>query len=368
MRIAFHVHRLELAGAERQLYYLASGLTKRGHEVHVLTLSPGGQLEGEFQKLPNVKVHSFDRTGKFDFRCVYRLCRYLLAENIDLVQGWMRPCNTFSVVAATLTRRPVFTCIRQSTIASLSGADFYIRLDRLLAKYLPVNVVYNSYSGQESHRSMGYPQARDRVIPNGIDDPTAGPFQRPFSEYPPCRLGMLSRIEPEKGHSDVVEALFFLKDVLPSLELHIFGEGNIDLANRLKARATELGVNEHIFWRGKSADCWSVLNEIDVLVSASHTEGMSNTIMEAMLAARPILATDVGDTRRMLTGSDKELAILVPAQSPEALANGIRTLLGGRAEAIALGLGAQSLCRNRYDLDAMVSSYEQLYAKALSGA
>lgn len=365
MKIAFHVHRLGLAGAERQLYYLVSGLASRGHEIHILTLSTGGHLEAEFQKHPNVHVRSFGRYGKFDFRCIYRLCRYIHAENIDLIQGWMRPCNTFSVIAAALTRRPVFMCIRQSTTASLSGADFYIRLDRLLTKCLRVNVVYNSYSGLENHRAIGYSQARDQVIPNGIDSSKVGPVQQPFSQYSPHRLGMLARIEPEKGHDDVIKSLFYLKDTLPSLELHIFGEGDIDLINRLKGLAAKLGVSKQIVWRGISTDCWSALNEIDVLVSASHTEGMSNTIMEGMLAARPILATDVGDTRRMLTESGEELAIIVPAKCPEELANGIRKLLQGPADAMQLALKAELRCKGRYGIAPMVSRYENLYKKSV---
>lgn len=367
MKIAFHVHKLELAGAERQLFYLASGLAAAGHEVHILSLYSGGKLEADFRAVSGVTISSLGRSGKFDFRCIYRLVRYVQNEGIEIIQGWMRPCNTFAAIAALLTGRSGLLCVRQSTAASLSGSGLYLKVDRQISNWFSIDVVYNSYAGKNNHLEIGFNAENARVIPNGIAIPHDKHIPQAFSSLPICTLGIISRIELAKGHLELFEALSILKKGGYQAKLQIYGSGAEETVDYLRAAADSLGVSKDIYWNGFIEDSWESLGQIDVLVSASHTEGMSNTILEGMLAARPIVATNVGDSARMLSDNTQVCGKLVSKKAPEELARAIGWMIDNPEAAIELGGRAKSLCESRYALGKMVADYERLYEGLIKG-
>jgi glycosyltransferase involved in cell wall biosynthesis len=177
------------------------------------------------------------------------------------------------------------------------------------------------------HVANGVPDIDEEVLPN------PGPaLQRIATEF---LAGTLGRVSAEKG---IPELLAAARDCTePSIVFTVAGAGA--LVEQVAAAAP------NVRYVGYFTDPRSYLAGLDVYVQASRREGLSLALLEAMRAGKPIVATDVGDTRGALV--DGESALLVPPGQPERLLEAVLTLRRDPALVIRLGRNA----RLRYEAD-----------------
>lgn len=198
-------------------------------------------------------------------------------------------------------------------------------------------------------------------LPNGID---CGRFERALEPGGRERLvgsagslivGTVAVLRPEKNLARLLRAmapLFARLDV----RLAIVGDGPERPALAQLARA--LGIADRVAFAGAVGDPERVLPHFDVFAMSSDTEQMPLTLMEAMAAARPVAAVDVGDIRQMLPEAGR--AFVVPPGDEAALGAAIATLLGDAERRAALGRLNRDHARARFSLGAMVDGYEAL--------
>ena len=362
LRILFHIHALNIGGAERQLTYLVKGLVERGCDVHVVTLYPGGRFWQELEDWGGCSLYSLNRKGKWDFSVVAKLVRYIRLHPIDLVQGWMAPCNSFAALAAKLTGIPMYMTIRASNAEYGFGGRMYARADKAVANWLVKRVIFNSYAGCNYHLSLGYQKEKSMVIPNGLSIPKNLSFPEPFQHELPWRIGMIARLVPMKDQVMMFAALQLLLQRGMAVELHLYGDGAADYKRQIKDEAEKLGVDAQIHWHGFTSDVWGVLGQLDIVSSSSsYGEGMSNTLLEAMMAKRPIVATDVGDAKSMLRGEAGRCGEIVPAKDARAMAEAILALIQSPADAVKMGEKARGIAASEYSVNAMVERYDRIY-------
>jgi glycosyltransferase involved in cell wall biosynthesis len=165
-----------------------------------------------------------------------------------------------------------------------------------------------------------------------------------------------------KGHRHLVDAIARLAGRYPLLHLAICGRG--DLEGPLKAQAGVLGIADRVHVLGLRPDVPGVLAAADVFVHPSLSEGLPLALLEAMFAARPIVASDVGDVGTALAGG--EAGVLVPAGDPSALAAAIARLLDDPRSARSLGDRAVRRAHAEYDVSQMVRRYVSIYRELLA--
>jgi len=167
-------------------------------------------------------------------------------------------------------------------------------------------------------------------------------------------VGALARFDEQKGLDVLLRALVDLPDVRALLV------GGGEQEDALRRLAADLGVADRVELRAWAADPRAVLAGLDVFVLPSRYEGFPLSIVEAMLAGVPVVATDVGSVGEAVR--DRDTGYLVPAEDPVALAAGIWAALAdpGRTAGPA-GL----LARRSYTDSVMAATYEQVYAEAL---
>ncbi len=361
-RILFHIHALGTGGAERQLVLLVKGLVARDVESHVVTLYPGGSFWEKLRTWGGCHLISLNRKSKWDFSVIPRLARYIKTNNIDLIQGWMPPANTFAAIVGLLTRRPVVMGVRASNlIYPTLRSKLYLHTDGLLGRWVARAIVCNSERGRLYHLGIGYPKNKLLVIPNGIDIPEDYKFPPPLAHEPPWHIGMLARFDPMKDHPTMFQALRILLDHGEKAMLHLYGDGPVDYRTELMILAKTLGISECVKWYGPVEDIWSVLVDMDILASSSYGEGMSNALLEGMAAGRIIVATDIGDAKILLQGPHGICGYLVPAKDPRTLASAIMEALKKPEIARQYALHAQEVVRNYYSTVIMVEHYYRLY-------
>jgi glycosyltransferase involved in cell wall biosynthesis len=171
----------------------------------------------------------------------------------------------------------------------------------------------------------------------------------------------VGRLAPAKAFPDLLTAFATLRQDHPTAALVIAGDG--ELRADLTAHIAQLGLQGHAFLLGSRNDVPHLLAASDLYINASHYEGLPLSILEAMSAARPIVATSVGDIPHVLVPG---AGLLVPPAEPPALAAALRTLLDDPALGLALGRAAQSHVLHHYSPTAWFQQYLALYQTLVS--
>ena len=233
------------------------------------------------------------------------------------------------------------------------------RLSAMLSRYADL-IIFNSECGARTYAARGYASERMIVIANGIDTERF----RPDAE---ARIGMrrewgldaathvvgsVGRLHPIKDHATFLRAAALVLRKRPDVRFVSVGDGSPDCRARLAALARELGIEHAVMWKANDLRAPAVMNALDVLCSSSIAEGFSNVIAEAMACGTVPVATDVGDTAR-LVGDCGALAL---ARSPEALAEALLACLSmPDAERRRLGARARQRVLEHFNVGRMVA-------------
>ena len=225
----------------------------------------------------------------------------------------------------------------------------------------------------------------DRVvlIPNGVDlsryDHQEAcctlPEEYGFPAGSPM-VGVVGRLESEKGQTTLVEAWPLVLAAVPAARLLIVGEGSCREA--LEAQADALGLlgdpvaapeggvgtrharpNAKIVFTGRREDVPAVTAALDVAVLPSYREAQGLVILEAMALSRPVVASNVGGIPEMIT--DGVTGLLVPPHDPPALAAAIVRLLTDHPMADMMARAAHDLVHERYCIEVMGAAIQDLY-------
>lgn len=199
-------------------------------------------------------------------------------------------------------------------------------------------------------------------IPNGVDlyrfrgeagrrDPLPGLPNGPEMIV----VGTVAPLRPEKNVGRLLRAFAQLQDKC-CCTLVIAGEG-VE-RQRLQLLAKELGIAARTVFLGHVDDVPAVLRGLDIFALSSDTEQMPNSLLQAMAAARPVAAVDVGDVARMVAPENRLL--VVRRDDGTALAEALATLAADAARRKTLGLLNRKRAEAEYSIDAMVGAYGAL--------
>jgi starch synthase (maltosyl-transferring) len=240
-------------------------------------------------------------------------------------------------------------------------------IDRVTARLAVGSVCVSRGVERFSRDVVRLAPARLTVIPNGIDP---APFDR-ATPLPRATLGVpsganlalaIGRLDVQKGLADLLDAAEWVIARRPDWHLVIVGDGpeRGRLLARLGARPA---LAERVHWLGRREDVPALLATADVLVLASHWEGMPNVVLEAMAAHRPVVATAVEGSEDLVTPG--QTGWLVPPRDPAALGQALLEAALEPERCRRLGTAGRTRVETEFALDGMVSAYEHLWAKVL---
>src|SRR4029079_1649347 len=203
-----------------------------------------------------------------------------------------------------------------------------------------------------------------RLIYNGVD------LQRHDHREPCCTLrdedgmepgsqivGVVARLEPEKGHQTLIEAWPQVLREVPDAYLLIVGEGS--RRDYLEQWAGAHKVAHRVIFTGRRDDVPAVTAALDVAVLPSWREAQGLSILEAMALSRPVVASDVGGTPEMIENG--VTGLLVERDNPVALAEAVVRLLTDHAFADTIARAAHELVHERFCVELMVKAIEEIY-------
>lgn len=255
------------------------------------------------------------------------------------------------------------------------GTSRKYRLVRKL--YSPLVSRYVALSGQIEHYltdRVGIAPERVSRICNGVDTIRFRPAterQRldgaPFDDADAVVIGTVGRLQAVKDQITLVRALALARPHCGSrLRLIIAGDGPLRVEVESEIAAAGLG---DITWlAGTRSDVPDVMRALDVFVLPSKSEGISNTILEAMASGLPVVATKVGGNAELVV--DSETGTLVAAQDPQAMAQALLRYTADVALRQSHGAAGRERVERNFSIDNMVERYTSLYEQMLrrSGA
>ena len=214
------------------------------------------------------------------------------------------------------------------------------------------------------HEREGVAKARISIIYNGLDPSR---FSVPVDRGEVRRnlgipndaiaITMVGNLRPIKDHATLIKAMAQVHAAHSSAYLVLVGEGAEQ--ERLSALAESFGIRDRVIFAGARKDVPGILAAMDVFVLSSHSEGMSNAIIEAMASGLPVVATDVGGNAECVV--DGQTGYIVPHEDVDALANRLCKLLGDPVAAKAMGAAGRARVAEVFDVQTMVGHTADLY-------
>lgn len=351
-----------LGGAEIQARMLARVFTEDGHDVRVLapwldrTRPLRETLDGvPVERIPYPRIRLLGALllcVRFAWRLLrdrggYDAIHVHTAENLAAIAGLLRPWH-----GATVT-------------VKVSGAyEFDGGLLDPERRHRPLNRLRNAWIQRadtiqcisrytfDRLVAAGYPRAGLKMIPNAVD---LRRFGGPRSTSGVVRVAYVGRLRQVKGVTVLLDAWHALAPA-GGARLVIAGDG--ELRPELEAQLDRLGLRGAVELAGAISDVPALLRDTDVYVQPSFAEGMPNSVLEAMAAGLPIVATRVSGNEDLI--ADGENGLLVPPGDPGALAAAIRRLMEDPALARSMGERARERAQ-QYSTPAVTSQLVRAY-------
>jgi glycosyltransferase involved in cell wall biosynthesis len=232
---------------------------------------------------------------------------------------------------------------------------------------LPHGIFAVSHDLRRHMLSEGFPASRVGVIANGIavgNTPRETDRRSARAELliPPDAVvfGTAARLDPVKDLGTLIDAFARVRWNMSSARLVILGDG--PEREELVRRARAQRVSESVVFAGYRGDVRALLPACDVYVNSSVSEGISLTILEAMAAKLPVIATRVGGTPEVV--SDGENGVLVPARDSDALARAMLAIARDDRRRASLAASGRAIVEARFTLDRMIDDYARAYRAA----
>ena len=248
----------------------------------------------------------------------------------------------------------------------------HIAMRRLYRHFVHQHIALGSELGGYLQHKVGVPAAALHTIYNGVDQARFTPATErqaiegcPFSDPGLWLLGTVGRMQTVKAQPVLAQAFVQALQAQPALRqrLRLVMVGGGALQAECQAILQAAGMADLAWLPGERADVPDVMRGLDCFVLPSLAEGISNTILEAMSTALPVLATRVGANAELV--AEGRTGHLVPAGDAQALAQGVLQMAGDPVAARAMGQAGRRLVEQRFSLQAMVGAYESVYRRVL---
>jgi sugar transferase (PEP-CTERM/EpsH1 system associated) len=351
------VFSLDAGGMEFGVVKLVNGLSHR-IESSICSTRPAGDLRRFLD--PAVRLFEGRRREGNDIRAVVDLYKTFKREQPDIVHthGWGTVIE--GMIAARLARVPVLVHGEHGTLQlkrhqRLAQRIAWRHADRVLS--------VSSRLADRMAAEIGFPAFRVSTIRNGVD---LSRFGRVNQSEARKRLGLpgdativgaVGRLVPVKDHATLIAAVRRIRDSGLRATLVIAGEG--PLRHALQRQIVTLGVEESVQLLGHRPDIEHVLAALDIFVLSSRSEGLPNTVLEAMASGLPVVSTKVGGAEEVVL--DGQTGILVAPASGEALEEALAGLLTDSGRRRAMGAAGRQRVESEFALSKTLARYEELY-------
>ena len=346
-------------GGQSQVRYTVLGLRAIGHRA-ALVANPEGAL---FQRMSEgLDLVPLSTRGEIDIAAAWRLSRVLKQLRPDVVHahdpaGVAMAATALSIAAPrprpilVASRRIEFPIARNSfSTWKYSQVDCFLAIsravcDRLVADRIPASKIEIVHEGVDVERIVALPHGN---LHAALFLPTHSPI-----------VGTIGALVAQKDHQTLVEAAAIVVKHVSDVRFVILGEG--ELRPQLEKQIKHLHLERHVFLAGFRADVLELLKDVDVFALSSTHEGMCTSLLDAMAAEKPAVATAVGGVPEVV--DEPATGFLVPPRNAAALAARIIQLLKDQALRRRMGRAGLERVRQVFTVERMVQETAAAYER-----
>lgn len=364
-RVLWLIKGLGAGGAEQLLVNALPHLNRSRFEYHVAYILPWKDDHVSRFEQHGIPVHCLDGRTPWDPRVLRRLHKLLQDMRIDVLDSHLPYSGVIGRIAARWAETPVVLYTEHSLAVQrqLAGFRFVSFLANISTYGMNDLVLAVSRDTFRDVRPFTRGRVPLRLIYNGIplDD-----FDRHSVKPDRVSLGVPSQhkivghvatFTPKKNQDDLLRAARLVVAEDPDVTFVLVGKGQ--LQPHLEQLADELGISDNVVFPGFVPNLREAMASFDLFVLSSLYEGLPTVAIEAMALGVPVVATWVGGTPEIV--NHQHDGLLVPPKDPEALAQGILSLLGDEDRRAEMGRRAEQSVRSKFDIRRRVDEMEGVY-------
>jgi glycosyltransferase involved in cell wall biosynthesis len=364
MKILMVVDSIVKGGKERRMLELVKALTQQGQDYEIYLVSLTNVVEYDYVYQLPIKLEIIERKSKKDLSVVFKLRKIIKSFQPDIIHSWGTMASVYLSLVNLFTKKSRFI---NGTIADayqdMNWFDTHYLRTKLTTPFSKV-LLGNSQAGIKAYR---VPLRKTVCIYNGID------LKRFQNLTPPeqmeCQLlgrrkgdsyiaAMVGAFEDRKDYDTLIKAAVELCAKNKKVIFLLIGEGS--LMNSIKQQVPA-ELNSQIRFLGSRSDIEAILQIVDVGLLITPCEGISNSIMEYMASAKPVIASREGGTKELVI--DGETGFLVDQKRCDQIIEKIELLIANPQLAKTMGQNGQQRIREYFDLAKMTDSFKMLYNK-----
>lgn len=349
-------------GAETIFLQTATGLDQSRFRS-IAVVGHEGWLSEQLETR-GIGPHIAPAKGSFNVRYLSRLLCLARRHKIDVIVAHLYGSAVYASLAGVILSTPVVSVLHGQT--DIPHSDRFISLKSAIVRKGSRKVVFVSERLQ-NHLAprLGLTRSQCVVVPNGVDTGVFSP--RPDRSLrveltlpdDAVLVGAIGNIRSPKAYDVLLRAAHLIVNRSPRLHFVIAGDCANTLGDELAELCRKLDIDDHVTFLGLRSDIARILNNLDIFVLSSRTEGFSIACVEAMACGVPVIATRSGGPEEILEG---EAGILVPTGDPAAIADALERVVSSSDLAPTLAATALRRVHQEYSLGKMLSRYEALLA------
>jgi len=355
IKIVYIINSFALGGAEKLLLDLCRQLDRQKFEPYVCTAVAGGPMAEDFEAL-GLPVKIFIKKSKLGLGVIWQLVKFLKEVKPQIVHTHLFGGDTWGRIAAILAGVPIIISTEHNINLDESWLKKLIKFKLAIftKKIIAVSQSVKNYSVKKEKINP----KKIAVIYNGIDL-----HKFSFRGYQSIDLHnkisavTIARLEPQKGHYYLIDAMPLIIKKYPNFILNIVGAGNLE--NELKNQAKDLGLQDHVVFWGRRTDPENILPAMALFILPSIWEGLGIAILEAQAVGVPVLASKVGGIMEIIESG--KTGLLFAPKNSEAIFQSIEKLLSDSDLQQKIVKNAHEQVKEKFSLENMVQAYEDLY-------
>ena len=366
---------LSNGGTETMLLKLLEKIDRTKFEFIIISLTSKGYIGTRIEKL-GYKVYPIFMSKFPSPKKFWKLVRLLRELKPNLVHTRLNHANLVGGVAAKIAKvEKVCWGVHQSNISFRHNKFFTmltIKICALLSKTIPSCILTNSDNAKEVHVDIGFSNRNFYVIPNGFDLSRFKPnYRSKLSILKEIQLpqntiliGLIGRYDSQKNHQGFFNAAADVSKKFDNVHFLLAGNSVDDHNMELKKIIKNKGLEKKVHLLGFREDMPKIMASLDVFVSSSVGEAFPNVLGEAMSSGVPCVATNVGDCAEIIGKTGH----VVNSEDMKNLSLRIIELLQMNfKQRKRLGTNARKRILEKFELDKIVSKYEDFYLKCFQG-
>ena len=371
INLLYVVTKLELGGAQKQLLSLIRRVNKERFNLFLFTGQEGLLVEDTLS-IPHLElrrcrflirpIHPFK-----DLLALIDLYLFIKRNNIGIVHTHSSKAGFLGRLAAWLAGVKVII----HTVHGWSFHDYqpvllrklFILLERFVGSFTDKLVVVSYYDQAKGLKNRIGSQAKYCLIRYGIDpaefsgDDSSVRRELGLNDND-LAIGMIACFKPQKCPQDFIKLACLVNRSMPGVKFILVGDGI--LRKKIEQLVASSNLEEKVILTGWRRDIHRVLSALDVFVLTSLWEGLPVTVLEAMAAARAVIATGTGGIKEAV--SEGRTGFLIPPHDMEGLAKKLINLLKGSELRAKMGRLARESLKYNFRVNDMINNTETLYA------